>query len=84
MLQAPRLQVWCNLRWAAAYTTRSAPLFTLLNNRFAFHVHPCSTEAVRALVARAAQACFLLRVLAEHNLVRQGFCCRDAVCLNGL
>lgn len=30
---------------------------------------PCSTEAVRVLVARAAQACFLLRVLAEHNLV---------------
>ncbi|PRW05942.1 nuclear pore complex Nup155 isoform B [Chlorella sorokiniana] len=28
------------------------------------------TEAVRALVARAAQACFLLRVLAEHNLGR--------------
>ncbi|KAL4426022.1 hypothetical protein ABPG75_010038 [Micractinium tetrahymenae] len=28
------------------------------------------TEAVRALVARAAEACFLLRVLSEHNIGR--------------
>lgn len=30
----------------------------------------CSTEGVRALVGRTAQACFLLRVLAEHNIGR--------------
>ena len=30
----------------------------------------CSTENVRSLVARAAQACFLLRVLSEHNIGR--------------
>ena len=41
----------------------------------------CSTEAVRVLVARAAQACFLLRVLAEHNLVSAVVrcCCNSAV-----
>lgn len=32
----------------------------------------CSTEGVRALAARAAQACFLLRVLTEHNIGRLG------------
>lgn len=34
------------------------------------HASICRTEAVRALVARAAEACFLLRVLCEHNIGR--------------
>ncbi len=40
--------------------------------------NPCRVAALRALVARAAEGAFLLRVLAEHNVGRLAARCDEA------